>query len=161
MVSFQGFGTGKCVKSSSCVLPQSWLVVYNPHFSALRDTSGTAISRKTESCMQSATHTQTQRKEICDSDIAYKSRECQCAHQLRPLWSYCFMTKGHWQTLAMALLIISFFSCCYWGRRRHMRECNFQKNYSQLIWRKSSLLVLIVLFTGSQVILHSYFSVVS
>ena len=33
-----GFGTAWCLESSSCVLFQHWLVVYNPHFSCPRET---------------------------------------------------------------------------------------------------------------------------
>lgn len=48
-----GFRGAKYAKISLCMLSQPWLLVYNPHFSAQRDTSDAALSRKTESCVQS------------------------------------------------------------------------------------------------------------
>lgn len=47
--SFRG---AKYAEISLCMLSRPWLVVYNPHFSAQWDASD-ALSRKTESCVQS------------------------------------------------------------------------------------------------------------
>lgn len=119
--NYGGFRGAKYVKISLCMLSQPWLVVYNPHFSAQRDASDVALSRKTESCVQSC---------------------ATCTKSKTPKWASLTMTaffffmfevwKGCWvgSWPFAALLFFVWFGCTHRGTKLKKERsdgggCNF------------------------------------
>lgn len=88
--NFEGLKMTKCAKMSSCVPTQPWLDVYNPHFTAQRDTSVSAASRKIMHAMWH-THQRLFKRSLETALIA------------------CVMTNSDTGRLLLAFLIIFFY----------------------------------------------------